>query len=820
MKNLAERLLSLLNLRTLIIVVAVWVCVALPLPDWFARVRDTFNHAMFRLAMDFSALPSSQTHITVVHVSSVEYDSWLADMPGAERLEGLLAKVEHNPEAPSVVGLVLEQPISLIQSQAEALLSDIQQGRRTKDHLFEEVNTLLGRRERLMARLQSDHVIIGIESPLYAGGEVVSSGNASAWVGGMPQWLQRWLWPDVQHVRVAEMANPVFPYAPVLRGRAIVSPLVAMDEDRIIPGFELQYLQAAQLPVTGQDFASPIIEWQNERGFWVGEKWIEASVFGEVIPLYGSHSHLRSPLRQLSLDAALSQEPLGGWIFVGRDGSPSMDALAQRIAALADGALIIEPLWWSPVKKSGIVLLALLACWMMPRLSRYWKMTSTGLMIMLIALASLLAQSLYRLWLPVAEPIFFLAFSWVVIQLWQRQRQQVDALRGKAQRSLLDLADQLANTGYHEKALNTLNECHANEEVLLRMYQLGETFTEQNDLKGALNAYGAIRSRKRRYKDVPVKLKQIHEQLQTQKMVEHSTAHSAAELDQTQALPGAEKEKVTLGRYEIKRELGRGANGTVFLGFDPNIAREVAIKTLHYQQYEGDDLGVVKERFLKEARAVGRLAHPNIVQVYDMGEQDNLAFMTMDYARGQPLSDYITHDTLLPIVEVYRIVLAVSEALQYAHRENVVHRDVKPSNVIYQASPFQVRVTDFGIARLVDHSQTSTGEIMGSPLYMAPEQLKGEKATPSSDIFSLGVTFYQLLTGRLPFQGENIANLSYAIIHTKHPSVRSIRKELPTSATRITNMALQKKTAHRFASALEFSESIRKALKRDFNVDG
>jgi serine/threonine-protein kinase len=271
-----------------------------------------------------------------------------------------------------------------------------------------------------------------------------------------------------------------------------------------------------------------------------------------------------------------------------------------------------------------------------------------------------------------------------------------------------------------------------------------------------------------------------------------------------------------LGRYQVERELGRGAMGVVYLGTDPKIARQVAIKTLNYHAFEAAQIASLKARFFREAEAAGRLNHPAIVTVYDVGEERDLAYIAMDYVDGQPASAYVHKDNLLAVADVYRLVADVAEALHYAHEHGVVHRDIKPGNIMYRAQNKQTKVADFGIARIVDDSRTRTGDILGSPIYMSPEQLKGAKVSGASDLYSLGVSFYQLLTGELPFKSDSLANLAYQIVNKKHKSVRDHRKELPASAARIINKAMQKDPAKRFADGAAMAEAIRKSLARDF----
>jgi len=319
-------------------------------------------------------------------------------------------------------------------------------------------------------------------------------------------------------------------------------------------------------------------------------------------------------------------------------------------------------------------------------------------------------------------------------------------------------------------------------------------------------------------------LESIHPKLKGHVLLREKLSSLRGDLSRTRTLQAAERKRPendvelpkTLGRYQIERELGRGAVGIVYLGFDPAISRKVAVKTLDTRLFSKKQIKDLKQRFFREAEAVGRLNHPNIVSIYDLGEEGELAYIAMDYVEGVPLSEHILVEHLLPVAEVYRIVHDVASALAYAHEKQIVHRDIKPSNIMYGADSGVVKVADFGIARLLDNSRTATGEILGSPLYMAPEQLRGSKVDVRADIFSLGVTFYQLLTSHLPFDADNLAALTYEIIHNKHKNVRSIRKDLPASAARIVNQCLQKEPKDRYQSAHELVLVLRKAIKRDF----
>ncbi len=248
----------------------------------------------------------------------------------------------------------------------------------------------------------------------------------------------------------------------------------------------------------------------------------------------------------------------------------------------------------------------------------------------------------------------------------------------------------------------------------------------------------------------------------------------------TLALDGGGIEKPMLGRYEVERELGKGAMGAVYLGKDPKISRTVAIKTMALsQEFEDDELAEVKQRFFREAETAGRLTHPNIVTIFDAGEEHDLAYIAMEFLKGSNLSKYIKPDTLLPLTKVLSIIARSADAIDYAHQYNVVHRDIKPANIMWDPASNACKITDFGIARITDSSKTKTGMVLGTPSYMSPEQLAGKKVTGQSDIFSLGVMLFQMVTGQLPFTADSLTSLMYKIANEEHPSPDSINPELP-----------------------------------------
>jgi serine/threonine-protein kinase len=272
-------------------------------------------------------------------------------------------------------------------------------------------------------------------------------------------------------------------------------------------------------------------------------------------------------------------------------------------------------------------------------------------------------------------------------------------------------------------------------------------------------------------------------------------------------------EKPKFGRFEVQKELGKGAMGVVYLGKDPKIGREVAIKTMALaQEFEPEELGEIKDRFFREAETAGRLSHPNIVTIFDTGEEHDYCYIAMELLKGGDLAPYVKQGNLLPIEKVVSIIARVSDALGYAHRQGVVHRDVKPANMMYDPASDTLKVTDFGIARLTDSSKTKTGMVLGTPSFMSPEQLAGKKIEGRSDLFSLGVSLYQLLSGRLPFEGESMAQLMFKIANEPPRDILSVRPDLPPSLAVFLERALAKDPQDRYQTGEEFGGALRAAL--------
>ena len=254
--------------------------------------------------------------------------------------------------------------------------------------------------------------------------------------------------------------------------------------------------------------------------------------------------------------------------------------------------------------------------------------------------------------------------------------------------------------------------------------------------------------------------------------------------------------------------------GLVYKAQDPKINRLVAIKTIRFSdEFDEDVIKDIKERFFMEAEIAGKLSHPAIVTIHDVGDDRDLTYMAMEYLEGEDLEKFIIKENLLPIRTVLDVVAQIAEALDFAHGEGVIHRDIKPANVMLLKNG-QVKVTDFGIAKAISSSKTKTGVILGTPNYMSPEQIMGQKIDSRSDIFSLGVLFYQLLTGELPFHGDNLSGLLYQITQVKHASPKSYNQKVPKVCEQILDKAMTKDPAKRFRNAGEMAHIIRALIKK------
>ena len=265
-----------------------------------------------------------------------------------------------------------------------------------------------------------------------------------------------------------------------------------------------------------------------------------------------------------------------------------------------------------------------------------------------------------------------------------------------------------------------------------------------------------------------------------------------------------------IGKYEIQGELGEGGMGVVYKGFDRAIARNVAIKAINKASVDAQELKYILERFRVEAQAVGRLAHPRIVQIYDYGEDDETAYIVMELINGKTLRQHLAQEASYEIREIGEIIDQVLQGLGHAHSEGVIHRDIKPGNIMIN-SDGRIKICDFGIARIDSSNLTQVGEILGTPYYMAPEQFIGAAVDRPADLYSVGVIAYELLTGRKPFAGKNY-EVMQQVLNELPADPSQLNPALSPLMDRVLQKALAKKPGDRFQSAREFAEAFREAI--------
>lgn len=265
-----------------------------------------------------------------------------------------------------------------------------------------------------------------------------------------------------------------------------------------------------------------------------------------------------------------------------------------------------------------------------------------------------------------------------------------------------------------------------------------------------------------------------------------------------------------LGRYRLEHAIGRGAMGAVYLALDPTSGGPVAIKTLELaREFEGDALDEARDRFFREAQTAGRLSHPDIVKVHGAGETRGVAYIVMEFVPGRDLLPHAARSRLLPLPAVVAIGVRVADALASAHRRGVVHRDVKPANVMVDAASDTVKVTDFGIASFSDARCTRTGILLGTPSFMSPEQLTGLPIDGRTDVYSLGVMLFQLLAGTLPHQSDSMARLMAQIVGEPAPDVRQLRPDVPAALAEVVAKALEKRPEQRHADGERMAAELR-----------
>ena len=483
---------------------------------------------------------------------------------------------------------------------------------------------------------------------------------------------------------------------------------------------------------------------------------------------------------------------------MGSAGEAAMvEITANALARLLSPSRLWRPSWGRGLEIAALLYFALLLVLLVPRVNmRIGAASMTLFLATWYALATGLLLT-YGYWLKPFGPVLLGICGFLVYQITHFSRlRQIERLESNKS---LGLSYQ--GQGMLDMAFEKFMQCPLQEVAVKNLlYNLGLDFERKRMFNKAVAVYQHICTAGG-FKDIKERITRL------QAMEDPlGLGSGGAKPDATLAAKNP-LANPTFGRYEILSEVGRGAMGTVYLGRDPTINRKVAIKTLDYAEVEAEELAEVKSRFFREAQAAGQLTHPNIVSIYDAGEEHDMAYIAMELLSGETLTRYCRSGSLLPPARVLAIIADVAAALDYAHHQGVIHRDIKPGNIMLLADG-RIKVTDFGIARVVDSTQTRTGIILGTPSYMSPEQVAGKSVDGRSDLFSLGVVAYELLAGAKPFKGENISATLYAITHSAHPPICEVAPEIPACCAQLVDRLLAKGVTRRFQSATQAAKAI------------
>jgi len=505
-----------------------------------------------------------------------------------------------------------------------------------------------------------------------------------------------------------------------------------------------------------------------------------------------------------------------------QSGEPAVspvEVLAQTLSSIRLGLGVLEPGWAAPVGWLVLALVVLYVGAMAPRIARPVGVGAGAGLALTLVTAEWTLLRYGGLWVPLLLPVLALLAGAAMAAILHRGRQgEVSGRSAEAAEADRMMGLALQGQGQLDMAFERLRKVPPSNALLDNLYHLAEDFERKRHFAKAQAVYEHILRHDRQYKDVRSRYKRACAQAQTGAQAPLGVKDSVQQADPAlPRLPGDATGGVPmLGRYQIDREIGKGAMGVVYLGRDPKIGRVVAIKTLALgQEFEGDALIDARARFFREAETAGRLQHPNIVTIFDAGEEHDLAYIAMEFLKGQDLTHACGQDRLLPVPTVLSIAARVADALDYAHAHNVVHRDIKPANIMFDSATDAVKVTDFGIARITDSSKTRTGLVLGTPSFMSPEQLAGKKVDGRSDLYSLGITLFQLLTGSLPLRGASMTELMHKIANVEAPDVRQLRPELPPAVAKVVAMALQKRPEARYQTGRQFAMDLRQAMAGD-----
>jgi eukaryotic-like serine/threonine-protein kinase len=485
---------------------------------------------------------------------------------------------------------------------------------------------------------------------------------------------------------------------------------------------------------------------------------------------------------------------------------PHVELAANVIDNLVNGRYLKRPGFMPFIEMALVLAFALFASFVVPQHGFINRLGITAGLVFFLFLVGFALFMLLDIWLK----IVYAGLAVVIIFFEYSLREMIGAQRalGITSRESIEtnrmLGLSLQSQGLLDLAFEKFRKIPLDDAMMDVVYNLGLDYERKRMLNKAVAVYEYIAQEDRDFRDLRSRIPKLRDLVSPLTMAGQEVRQDGKIIFSNEL--GI---KPTVGRYEIMEELGQGAMGIVYKAKDPKINRMLAIKTIRFSdEFETEKIREIKERFMREAEIAGKLAHPAIVAIYDVGEDYELTYIAMEYLEGDSLQKFCRKGALLPLRKALYIVSETALALDYAHKQGVIHRDVKPANIMLLKEG-QIKVTDFGIAKAVSSSQTKSGIVLGTPNYMSPEQINGYGIDGRSDIFSLGVVFFELLTGQLPFHGKNLTNLFYQITQGKHPSPREINPKVPRPVEQILNKALAKDPAQRFATGADLARYLK-----------
>jgi len=455
----------------------------------------------------------------------------------------------------------------------------------------------------------------------------------------------------------------------------------------------------------------------------------------------------------------------------------SSEVTAALIADIEADRSVVIPAWVSALQWLTPMLLAILAVLFLPERDRRNILVICIATVVALLLLEMLLMYVLRVRLDIGRAaLIFIGVG--LLSLWLVGNPK------KATKDAFKRGSDFLAAGRLEPAFAEFRRCSPSDTLATVMYKLSIAFEEQAK---------------------PERAEAVLEWMKRTQGVRE------AEQKKNAGVAGVPKR---LGRYVIERRIGRGAMGAVYLAKDPRINRAVAVKAIPIEkEFEDDELKEARVRFFREAESAGRLTHPNIITVFDAGEDKGLAYIAMEYVPGIPLRDFTDPKRLLAPKRALELAASTAEALDYAHNQGVIHRDIKPANLLYNPKEGSLKISDFGVARMTDNNRTKTGIVLGTPMYMSPEQLGAENLTGHSDLFSLGVTLYELLIGEVPFKAGNIAALMTKITTDDPAPIAGKRSGLAPSIDAVLAKALAKRPENRFSCGAEMAIALRNCAR-------